>query len=373
MRTKLTLCVYLILTLVLASCGKKSEQLPSSPLERAQVLLDHYQFDAADSAFTQQEKAQPKLPWSRYGEAVSNERRFLIWEALPAYFKITERYPGFRPAQEGKARIIRQLGHPFDAAIIRQLVIDSGGADGRAYYELARDLIAASEYSRARRAAQRAAEAGLDAGSAFFEQAAALAGQDKRDSAVQLANRGFENPDTTALYLQSAADYYEAVGQIDSSMMFSRRAFAAGDASYDMRLAHFNRSLRLGYLFEARRFMDGENRRGAGDSILTAIRIFYDMGRGAYAAAKDDNDMLCFYKVSWNTCNAYLLWTHPKGLDLLTPAEIRPELYAKLMSPDRAPEFNEFAYYYFEMLVSDWGLREGIVFDLYNKHRAAGT
>jgi exopolyphosphatase/guanosine-5'-triphosphate,3'-diphosphate pyrophosphatase len=26
-----------------------------------------------------------------------------------------------------------------------------------------------------------------------------------------------------------------------------------------------------------------------------------------------------------------------------------------------------------EMLVSDWGLREGIVFDLYNKHRAAGT
>lgn len=272
---------------MLAGCSGSSSTGGSDAFSRGEDAINDYRFHESDSLLTVLEKNDSTSARAAYLVGLSKEHQLLLWDAMEHYLRATTRDGGYAPAFGGLARVYSALGSEVVAADVGRRFAELSKSDPEAWAMYASLLISAGQLPEANRAVGQAEAVGYPKeASAFIQARLAFA---RHDIAAADASAAMAVNSTSAR--RAFADYLEDRGFADSAIAISR-ALYNDDKSHDAMIEHFFRSLRVGYLTEAREMIREMERRDKTTILPRAAWTLY------YDAAQDwTNGLTAVYQL----------------------------------------------------------------------------
>lgn len=277
------------LVALLLGCSKTPEEKAANLYVDAMKKLARFDYEGSLKSINQIGDLIPASPLITAGKAMAIEQHLWTIDAFDPYATIVQNSPISPEGYEGEYRIQKRL-RAFDDALI---TADAYGKivpkDSKVISHLAEAVLNAGLIQLSDRLIDSAKHVGAAKGETDFLRARAKFMQRKFDSAQFFAASALQEKSSDARYLEVAADYHEACGYADSSILFSSQEMKAVADFPVLWTHHFDRALRLGYFAEARKAMRDVIAKGADSSVIIIMRSEYNNAVGNYVAASNES------------------------------------------------------------------------------------
>ena len=271
---KLLICLLPIL--LLSGCTKTDEEKIADLYNDGLTHLEEFQYSKADSTFKMIYDINPTSIEGLFGQCLVNESRLLYFDAISDYMLIISKTADYPEAYHGLYRSYRNLGYyeeAIDAAIISYKQFKN---DPEFVFELAESNCNVGENGRAIQLVKEAIDKGYsNISAAHYFKASLFYKEGQFDSSSTYAQKAEQNKENNAEYLNRAAEYFETIGSIDSSISYSKKLFVLDKSNSNNLFAHFSRALRNDYLFEARQVIQYLESQKVEPLVLEGYKLFY--------------------------------------------------------------------------------------------------
>ncbi|MDH4157534.1 MAG: tetratricopeptide repeat protein, partial [candidate division Zixibacteria bacterium] len=206
--------------------------------------------------------------------------------ALNTYINLAVAFPKFAPARAAMFRLYTILGEPDAAFQAARVLLQLKPNDLSAALAAAEASLLQKKPDQALQMLRSLQPSREEAPVIKFATARIHNAANRLDSARSYATAALSAPAELVEYYVQGANYLEEAGLLDSAMIFSRRAVALSDGSFEVALNHFFRALRTQYLYDARSIMDSLADAGAGDLVNAGLDRYYYSGAGKAVQAR---------------------------------------------------------------------------------------
>ncbi|MCM2272993.1 MAG: hypothetical protein NDJ18_10630 [candidate division Zixibacteria bacterium] len=326
--------------LLLTGCSGSSSTGGSDDFSRGTNAINDYRFNESDSLLSSLEKEDSISARAAYLVGLSKERQLLLWDAMEHYLRATTRDQGYAPAFGGLARVYSALGSEVVAADVGRRFAELSKSDPEAWAMYASLLISAGQLPEANRALGQAEAAGYPSdASSLIKARLAFARHDI--SAADAASAVAVNSPSAK---RALADYLEDRGFADSAIAISRAIFE-DDRSHVAMIEHFFRSLRVGYLTEARQMIRDMEKRDKTTILPRAAWALYYDGAQDWANGLTAVYQLQEVRPAALSTVAYLYDIAARSVNLTVAGSASEELMANVEALRMHPMTKQYAIY----------------------------
>lgn len=339
------LLVISILAALMAGCSQTSEDKLESLNATAQAQIDEYKFEAARATIEEIGEVDPGSLSIPYYRGLILERQLCYLDAAHEYMFIGSIDPEYTPALEGMCRSFSNIGEYTYAVRAGSELVKLHPGDPAMRLIFADALTGFGQYRAVERELLAAAKMGASENVIKLKLARVLHLRGEIDSAGVARREALKDIPESAESLRSAADLYEAVGQIDSSIAFSRRALEAAPNDHENVLDHFRRCTRLNYLYDALLTIDAITESDGGEFARTGMLIEYYRAAGLHL---DTRRAANVYRALTNHSLMSVVFdiaARAEGYDLTSSTTDLATVKSMIKRGDYLPEFKEYMSY----------------------------
>ncbi|MFZ1685381.1 MAG: tetratricopeptide repeat protein [Candidatus Zixiibacteriota bacterium] len=273
------------------SCSKGGAGKASGATGGVLDLVDHYEFNAADSLLAAQAAKDSLSFATTYTQGISYERQFQFYDALLSFMNTIVRHPDSTSGFVALNRVFTYLGSAEEAAEAARRWSELEKGNGEARMRYIRALIDAGAYEKAEQQLEEARKVGLDQSIANLLQARLqVISYLFTDASKSASDAIAQNPGTPEYFL-ALADYYEECGQIDSSINAGAQSYAKGQNQY-YGFLQFQRALRHKYLSTARAYLDEISAADKSKIASSALLVMYMAATDSRSGLQDIADVV---------------------------------------------------------------------------------
>lgn len=334
-----------ILAALMTGCSQTPEEKLESLTASIVTQIDEYRFEAARATIEEIGQLNPGSPLIPYSRGLIWERQLCYLDAAHEYMLVATVDPDYAPALEGLCRSFSHLGeYSFAVRAAADLVALRPDDPDRRLIS-AEALMGIGQSRAAEREIWDAANLGANPSLVDLMMARLFHLRDEIDTARVIRQETIKNLPETVECLLSAADLYETVGLIDSSIVLSRRALESAPNDHDILLNHFYRCIRLRYFFDARLAIDGIEVSDGGETIQAGMLLRYYRATGQHShARRAADDYRRLTEVSM--MSVFLdIQARAEGYDLTSASADLEIIQSIIAEQDYLPEFKRYMTY----------------------------
>ncbi|MEA2031798.1 MAG: tetratricopeptide repeat protein [candidate division Zixibacteria bacterium] len=341
--------IFALFLLILAGCSTSPEKKAESLFNEAVTLTQQYQFEAAESKFTELGELDSLSPASYFGSGLILEKKLQYYDALQVYLSIVKADPSFTHAQAGCWRIFTHFEKYKDA-------LEYGLAYDKAQpKESISKLIVAESFmdNNMSRRARVYLDSALTLGSNPYlvsaMRARSFALDNKLDSAEQAYEKALKGASESSEIAMETTRYLEEIGLIDSAIVMSNRAVKLDNNNYGTMMAHFELALRHNYFYEARRIIKQFKSNEVPELVTTTMDMFYTYAAKEYTPSRHAVTLVGRLSESSLSYRMYEMLVHGAVGDELTVTHDFDVLTGLMEKQDNGSKFQEYLIYFAAM------------------------
>ena len=269
----LSLAVFL-----LSGCSKTPEDKINDLYQDGVTQISNFQLKSADSSFTAILEIDPGSMLGVVGRTKVQEARLQYYDAVKNYSTILSNSTDYEDAFIGLYDAYKNLGfyhEALEAAVHYNKVWNTNTHTkfilGDAYKNL-------GVYKRAETYFKQAFVSGYEhkrAAQLMLATVIALQGDDVE--AAGEAKQAFTDNSDNITFYNAAAEYYQAIGMIDSSMAYNKKLFTFDNSNIQNAYTSFKRALKNNYLSDARDIIHSLDKANAELLVLEGFNLFYGL------------------------------------------------------------------------------------------------
>ena len=334
-----------ILVALMAGCSQTPEEKLESLTAKVMMQIDEYKFEEAHATVEEIGQLNPGSPLIPYSRGLILERQLCYLDAAHEYMLVATVDPDYVPALEGLCRSFSHLGEYSFAVRAASDLVQLHPDDPKQRLRFAEALIGVGQFRAAEREISAAAKMGAHPSLIDLITARLLHLRYEIDTAQVIRRQAVKDLPETVECLMSAADLYETVGLIDSSIVFSRRALKSAPDDHDVLLNHFYRCIRLQYFCDARLAITGIEASDGGEIVRAGMLLRYYRAAGRHSHAKRASD---YYRRLTNVSlmSVFLdIHARAEGYDLMSAGSDLRILQSMIAEQDYLLEFKRYMSY----------------------------
>ena len=279
-----------LMVALLAGCSQTPEEKLESLFATTLTQIDDYKFEGARATIEEIGELNPGSPLIPYSRGLILERQLCYPDAAHEYMLVATVDPEYAPALEGVCRTFSHLGEYSFAVRAASDLVRLHPDDPDRRLMLAEAMIGIGQSRAAEREMSKAADLGAHPTIIDLMTARILHLRYEVDTARVIREQTMKDLPESVECLLGAADLYEMVGLIDSSIIFSRRALEIAPEDHDVLLNHFYRSIRLRYFYDARMAIAHIEASDGGEVVRAGMLLRYYRAAGKHSHAKQASD-----------------------------------------------------------------------------------
>lgn len=334
-----------ILAAMVVGCSQTPEEEFVSLNATALTQIDEYEFDAAYETVEEMGALNPGSPLIPYNRGLILERQLCYMDAAHEYMLVATVDPDYEPALEGLCRSFSNLGeYGFVIRAAADLVsLRPDDADRR--LRSVEALIDFGQSRAAERELSNAAGLGADPAVVDLMLSRLLHLRFEVDTARAIRGEVMKDLPETVECLENAAELFEAVGLIDSSIAFSHRAVKAAPDDHEMFMNHFLRCLRLNYFYDARMAIRDFEANDGGEAVVAAMLVRYYSATGEHSPAKLASTE--YRRVTNSSLMSITIdiLVRSRGYDLVSANTDLEMLHSQITEQEYLPDFQQYMIY----------------------------
>ena len=341
---KIMLAVSILIALIVG-CSQTPEEKLESLYATTIAQIDKYEFDAANASIEEMGQLDPSSPIILFCRGLILEQQLCYLDAAHEYMFIASLYPEYTPAMKGLNRSFSHLG---EYSFVLRATSDLARLvpnDPDVRLMLAEAMIRFGQYQSAEREIASAVKMGASQSIVDLMTARFLHLNYEIDSSRVIRQQVMKDLPETVECFQSAADLYEEVGLIDSSIAFSRRALEAAPKDNNILMNHFYRCVRQSYFYDARLAIAHVEATGGGEIVRAGMLARYYRAAGMYLYA--NQAATDYRRLTENSLmSTYLdIQIRAEGIDLVSASGDLQIMQGTLSDLDYLPEFRKYVIY----------------------------
>ncbi len=262
--------------LLIIGCSKTPEEKIDDLFQKGTDQLNNLQFNAADSTFEQIFEIDPASVPGLLGVAKLNEARLLYYDAINNYLMLLGVSTDYEDAFVGLYTSYKNLGFFTDALEIAVYYNKQWNTNVQTKYLLGEAYKNVGDIKRAESYFKQAVVSGYEhKNAAQLMLASTLVLKGLIDDAQQEALQAFKDKSDDPIFYNAAAEYYETVGLIDSSMIYNQKLFEYNNKNISNAFLSLQRAVRNDYLSEARNIIFTLENLHAEPLVIDGFYLYY--------------------------------------------------------------------------------------------------
>ncbi len=336
--------------LLISGCTKTPEEKIEDLYQKGIEQISDFQYKAADSTFNQIFEIDPASVPGLLGVAKLNEARLLYYDAINNYSMLLNTSTDYEDAFVGLYNSYKNLGAYYEALEAAVHYNKLWHKNTQTKYILGEAYKNVGDIKRAESYFKQAVVSEYEhKNAAQFMLATTLALQGFLDDAHKEAAEAIADRTDDPLFYDAAAEYFETIGEIDSSMYYNRKLFAYEKSNITNAFISFNRALNNDYLSDARQIIKTLKSLGAEPLVLEGFKLFYALHIDDKSLIRTHGENYRMYSPKSLTGTMYGMLSCGEISDKLTMAQDLKALESEIAKGFYNDEFGEF--YHYKMLM----------------------
>lgn len=262
--------------LLISGCSKTPEEKIDGLLQDGIDQISELKLKSADSTFAKIFEIDPASISGLLGVSKLNDARLQYYDAINNYSMILNNSTDYEDAFSGLYNAYKNLGFYHDALEIAVHYNKLWHSNTQTKFILGEAYKNIGDMKRAEGYFKQAVVSEYEhKNAAQLMYASLLALQGFEDDAAKEASQAIADKTDDPLFYDAAAEYFETIGLIDSSMFYNKKLFEYKKSNINYAYTSLTRALKNNYLSDARHIIHILESMNAEPLVLEGFKLFY--------------------------------------------------------------------------------------------------